>query len=120
MIVYQFLHARFPMFESRVSCAIEHLAVGCVLTGIRPTSYEERQCVNRRKTAPRVVGCLRLRSMSVISHTVQNVRNLEIGHLCYMATLKNELPRSDVLFVFYDCENTQDTKFSDSAREWNL
>jgi len=33
-----------------------------------------------------------------------------------MATLKNELPRSDsVLFVFYDFETTQDTKFSDLA-----
>jgi hypothetical protein len=39
-----------------------------------------------------------------------------IGHLCYMATLKNEIHRSDnVLFVFYDFETTQDTKFSDSA-----
>jgi len=43
-------------------------------------------------------------------------QNLEIVHLCYMATLKNELPRSDnVLFVFYDFKTTQDTKVSDSA-----
>jgi len=43
-------------------------------------------------------------------------RNMEFGHLCYMATLKNELPRSDnVLFVFYDFETTQDTKVSESA-----
>jgi len=41
---------------------------------------------------------------------------MEIGHLCYMATLKNELPRSDnVLFVFYDFETTQDTKVTESA-----
>jgi len=41
---------------------------------------------------------------------------MEIGHLCYMATLKNELHHSDnVLFVFYDFETTQDTKLSDSA-----
>ena len=33
-----------------------------------------------------------------------------------MQPLKNELPRSDdVLFVFYDFETTQDTKFSDNA-----
>jgi len=33
-----------------------------------------------------------------------------------MATLKNEIPRSDnVLFVFYDFETTQDTKVSDST-----
>ena len=43
-------------------------------------------------------------------------QNMEIGHLCYMLTLKNELPRSDnVLFVFYDFETTQDTEVSDSA-----
>ena len=43
-------------------------------------------------------------------------QNREIGHLCYMKSLVNELPRSDkVLFVFYDFETTQDTKISDSA-----
>ena len=41
---------------------------------------------------------------------------MEIGHLCYMATLKNVLPRRDnVLFVFYDFETTQDTKVTESA-----
>jgi len=35
-----------------------------------------------------------------------------------MQPLKNELPRSDdVLFVFYDFETTQDTKFSENANE---
>jgi len=42
-------------------------------------------------------------------------QNMEIGHLCYLATLKKELPRSDVLFIFYDFETTQDTMVSDSA-----
>ena len=43
-------------------------------------------------------------------------QNTEIGHLCYMKPLSNELPRSDnVLFVFYDFETTQDTRFSDAA-----
>jgi hypothetical protein len=43
-------------------------------------------------------------------------KNMVIGHLCYMATLKNELPRSDnVLFDFYDYETTQDTEVSDWA-----
>jgi len=43
-------------------------------------------------------------------------QNREIGHLCYMKPLSNELPRSDnVLLVFYDFETTQDTKFSDAA-----
>jgi hypothetical protein len=35
-----------------------------------------------------------------------------------MRPLKNELPRSDkVLFVFYDFETTQETKFSENATE---
>ena len=35
-----------------------------------------------------------------------------------MQPLKKELPRSDdVLFVFYDFETTQDTKFSKNANE---
>jgi len=43
-------------------------------------------------------------------------RNREIGHLCYMKPLSNELPINDnILFVFYDFETTQDTKNSDSA-----
>ena len=38
-------------------------------------------------------------------------QNKEIGHLCYMRPLVNELPRSDnVLSVFYDFESTQDKK----------
>ena len=42
--------------------------------------------------------------------------NKEIGHLCFMRPLLKKLPVSDtVLFVFYDFETTQDTKYSDSA-----
>jgi len=45
-------------------------------------------------------------------------QNKEIGHLYYVIPLVNELPKSDdILFVFYDFETTQDTKFSDSATE---
>jgi hypothetical protein len=45
-------------------------------------------------------------------------QNKEVNHLCYMQRLSNKLPRSsDVLFVFYDFETTQDTKFSDDATE---
>jgi hypothetical protein len=40
----------------------------------------------------------------------------EVGHLCYMKPLKNELPRSDdVLFVFYDFETAQEPKFADTG-----
>jgi hypothetical protein len=42
--------------------------------------------------------------------------NKEIGHLCFMRPLLNKLPASDtVLFVLYNFETTQDTKYSDSA-----
>jgi hypothetical protein len=34
-----------------------------------------------------------------------------------MLPVKNELPRSDVLFVYYDFETTQHTKFSENATE---
>jgi len=45
-------------------------------------------------------------------------QNKEVGHLCFMQPLKNELPRSDdVLYVFYDFETTQDTKFSENTNE---
>ena len=41
---------------------------------------------------------------------------MERNHLCYMQPLKNELRSSDdVLFVFYDFDTTQDTKFNESA-----
>ena len=40
---------------------------------------------------------------------------MEIGNVCYMVTLMNEIPRSDnVLFVFCDFEATKD-KISDWA-----
>jgi hypothetical protein len=44
-------------------------------------------------------------------------QNREIGHFYFMQLLKNKLPRSDVLFVFYDFETTEDTKFSENATE---
>ena len=46
------------------------------------------------------------------------MQNETIGHLYYMKTLANDLPRSDnVLFVFYDFEATQETKFTESETE---
>jgi len=45
-------------------------------------------------------------------------QNKEIEHFCYMPPLENVLPCADkVLFVFYDFETTQDTKFSEDATE---
>ena len=42
-------------------------------------------------------------------------KNREYGNLCYMAPLVNKLPKSDVLYVFYDFETTQDKRISVSA-----
>jgi len=116
VILCQFLHARFPMFESRVSCAIEISGVGCDLTGIRPISYEEKLCEQKTNC----VACGRLLTNKKHEcnkpYCANCKHNMQFGHICYMATSKNELPRSDnVLFVSYDFETTQDTKVSDSA-----
>ena len=44
--------------------------------------------------------------------------NREVGDLWYMQPLKNVLPSGDgVLFVFYDFETTQNTRYSDTAKE---
>jgi len=44
-------------------------------------------------------------------------KNMEINHLCNIQPLKNELSSADnVLFVFYDFENSQDTKISETAK----
>jgi len=51
-------------------------------------------------------------------HCTIGNQNREIGHFCFMQPLKNELPRGyDVLYVFYDFETTQDTKFSENATQ---
>ena len=43
--------------------------------------------------------------------------NRDVGHLCYMKPLKDVLPDASdkVLYVFYDLETTQNTKYSDKA-----
>jgi hypothetical protein len=42
---------------------------------------------------------------------------MEINHLCYMQSLKNEVPSADdVLIFFYDFETTKVTKISETAK----
>jgi hypothetical protein len=42
---------------------------------------------------------------------------MEIGHLCYMQPLKNEVPQGDrVLYVYYDFETAQNTPYMNSDR----
>ena len=44
--------------------------------------------------------------------------NREVGHLLCIQPLRNELPSSDgVQYVFYDFENTQNTRYSETAKE---
>jgi len=40
-----------------------------------------------------------------------------VGHLCYMKPLKDVLPDANdkVVYVFYDFETTQNTKYCDKA-----
>jgi len=42
------------------------------------------------------------------------------GHLCYMRPMKDALPSDGdrVQYVFYDFENTQNTRYSDKATEY--
>lgn len=47
---------------------------------------------------------------------VRTNQNREIGHLCYMKPLKNEMAFSDtIIYVFYEFETTQNTKCSEKA-----
>ena len=65
-----------------------------------------------------VIHSYLFKSTNVSNPTVLSVGKTEIGHFCFMQPLKNELPRSDdVLYVFYDFETTQDTKFSENASQ---
>ena len=74
--------------------------------------------MKRRETVPHVIHSYLMKSTNVSSPTVLSVGKTEIGHYCFMQPIKNELRRSDnVLFVFYDFEITQDTKFSENAND---
>jgi len=44
--------------------------------------------------------------------------NKKIGHLCYMAHLKDALPPAGdkVLYVFYDFETSQNTEYAEEAK----
>jgi hypothetical protein len=42
---------------------------------------------------------------------------MEIGHLCYMQPLKNEVPSGErILYVYYDFETTQNTPYMNSDK----
>ena len=97
MIVCLSFHAYHV--RTHASPAIEISAVGRVLTSIRIMSYEERRCVIKRENVPRVLLLTNKKHECNKPCCANCKENMEIGHLSYMAMLKNELPRSDnVLF----------------------
>ena len=72
--------------------------------------------MNRRNVVVSAVPLSQRKSMTNKRWCDNSGVNKEIGHLCFMRPLLNKLFVSDtVLFVFYDFETTQDTKYSDSA-----
>ena len=111
----------------------------CVFSGVRipcvscNRTFRSQSCFDRHKI-DKLRGktvCERMRNCANCGHLLRLTRikheffkpycincgqNRDIGHLCYMIPLKDELPASDdVLFVSYDFETTQDTRISDSA-----
>jgi len=95
----------------RESCYDNHKNNSYVLTGWA------RLYVNRKKCCGKFGAFITEKKHDCKKRWCENCsENKEIGHLCFMRPLLNKLPASDtVLFVFYDFEKTQDTKYSDSA-----
>jgi hypothetical protein len=108
-----------PYADVRIPCAECH------------RQFRSRACFDKHKTNM-LKGkpvCERKRNCTVCNKIITDKKhecfkkycrncnqNKEIKNFCYMQPLKNELPCSDdVLFVFYDFQTTQDTKFSDNA-----
>ena len=101
-----------PMFESRVSRIIDFSGVRRVLTSIRIISYEKDSVCSIKK----IVACGSL--LTNKKHECNKLycanckQKMEMGLLCYMAILKNELPRLDnALFVLYDFEQLKIRSF---------
>ena len=115
MTVCPFRHVRTLMFESRASLVVDSLGVKHSSISTTQTSYEESLCEQKRNcdVCDRFITS---KKHECFKPYCKNCDQNKVGHFCYMKPLKNELPRCEgVLFVFYDFETTQDTKFSDKA-----
>jgi hypothetical protein len=55
--------------------------------------------------------------MNLISAFVKSLARTDVGHLCYMRTPKDVLPANanNVVYIFYNFENTQNKTYSDTA-----
>jgi hypothetical protein len=72
--------------------------------------------VSVRIAADFVVVLSQTNVITVTNATVQTVTKKEVGHLCYMSPLIKVLPTSDgILYVFYDFETTQNSRYSEKA-----
>jgi len=113
----RFLNVRTPKIESRASRAIENLEVARVLKNKANNLGGGKSAFEKVRNCAVCNLCVTRKKHECFKPFCTNCRqNMEINHLCYMQPLKNELPSSDdVLFVFYDFETTQDTKFNESA-----
>jgi len=84
------------------------------LTSMRKISYDERVCEQKKKCAS-CGSLLNNKKHECFKPYCANCKQYkDIRHLCYMAMLKDEMPRSDNVVFVYDFETTQDTKISDS------
>jgi len=115
----QFLHARFPIFESRAGLCNRTFRSRVFFDKHKHNKLRGKTVCEQKKNCAACGSLLTNKKKHGCNqpYCVNYKRNMEFGHLCYMATLKNELPRSDsVLFVFYDFETSQDMNVSDLAK----
>ena len=112
----------------------------CVTTGVRipfadcDRHFCSQTCFanDKRRSADKKAVCERKRNSVTCGELVVSGRphecgkhhcvvcnaNRDVGHLCYMQPLKNVLPAGEgVLYVFYDFETTQNTRYSETAKE---
>jgi len=107
-----FVGIRIPCDE----CNRHFRSQNCFDNHKRRVTKEKTVCERKRRCG--TCGELVIRENHECSkRNCQNcIENKEVGLLCYMRPLKNVLPACDkVLYVFYDFETTQNTRFSDRA-----
>ena len=109
-------------------CAFEDIRIPCEICNrhFRSQKYfdnhkrrtPKKRTVCERKSCCGTSGALVTRKNHECNKRFcQNCKkNKEAGHLCFMRPLKNALPAGDrVLYVFYDFETTQTSRYSETA-----
>jgi hypothetical protein len=104
--------------ESLVTSVTDSFELEYVLTVIKSLNRLEQRKLRESKRCCVSCGAL----ITLLNHECKKSyckncdQNREIGHLCYMAPLKNKpLSSENVLYVFYDFETTQDTRYTQTA-----